>query len=194
MCGHFAALVKLFHRCVLTGQSGCFLLERGIRVNFGPDFSCFELCQNQIRLQMKGCTLGFQTFGLAGGAFSMSSIGVIQVTKASPRGVPQSPTGFSSTLQFCYKERHNPWHLKFSLGLSKERRKGFKDGDIHRGLASSRSTAVISQPAWSHHTAPLGSAPRAARPGPGCCRREGQVGRTPSQSPPPRPAAPRSRR
>ena len=130
-------------------------------------------------------------FGIAGG---LSPCLPQSFKPPKPHPVAQSCPGFSSMLQFRSKEQDNPWHLESSLGLSEERRKGYKDGDIRGGLPSSRSTAAISWPAWSHHRAPLSSAPWAAGPGPGCCHREGLAGRTPLRSPPPRLAAPRSRR
>lgn len=130
-------------------------------------------------------------FGIAGG---LSPCLPESFKPPKPHPVAQSSPGFSPMLQFRSKEQDNPWHLESSLGLSEERRKGGKDGDVRGRLASSRSTAAISRPAWSHHRAPLSSAPRVAGPGPGCCHREGPAGRTPSRSPPPRPAAPHSRR
>lgn len=103
---------------------------------------------------------------------------------------PQSPTGCKSMT----RSKTDSVAPQILLVPPQSKRKGFKDGGTHRRLANSRSIAVTSRPAGNHHTARLSSAPRAAGPGPGCCHRREQVGRTLSQSPPPRPAAPRSRR
>lgn len=169
-----------------------FLLECGIKVTLVLIFLSLSSLRTRYGFHIHGCTLGFQIFWNCWGTFSMSSTESFKPPKPHP--MAQSCPGFSSMLQFRSKEQDNPWHLESSLGLSEERRKGCKDGDIRGGLPSSRSTAAISWPAWSHHRAPLSSAPRVAGPGPGCCHREGPAGRTPLQSPPPRPAAPRSRR
>ena len=168
-----------------------FLLECGIRVTLVLIFLALSSVRTRYGFHIHGCTLGFQIFRNCWGTFSMSST-VIQATQASPCGSELSRIFLHAAVRS--KEQDNPWHLESSLGLSEERRKGYKDGDIRGGLPSSRSTAAISWPAWSHHRAPLSSAPWAAGPGPGCCHREGLAGRTPLRSPPPRLAAPRSRR
>lgn len=102
----------------------------------------------------------------------------------------QSPRGCNPMT----RSKPDPMAPQILLVPLQSKRKGFKDGSTHRGLANSRSIAVISRHAGNHHTVHLSSAPRAAGPGAGCCHRREQVGRTLSQSPPPRPAAPRSRR
>lgn len=169
-----------------------FLLECGIKVMLVLIFLALSSVRTGYGFHIRGCTLGLQMFQNCWGTFSTSSTESFKPPKPHP--VAQSSPGFASMLQFCSKEQDNPWHREPSLGLSEEGRKACKDGAVRGGLASSRSIAVISQPAWSHHRAPPSSAPRAAGPGPGCCHREGRAGRTPSRSPPPRPAAPRSRR
>lgn len=125
-----------------------FLLECGIKVMVGPDFSCFELCKNQIRLPHSWLHAGIANVSELLGDFLHIFHRVIQATQASPCG-----SGLSM-LQFCSKEQDNPWHLEPSLGFSEERRKACKDGAVRGGLASSGSTAVVSQPARSHHRAP----------------------------------------
>lgn len=126
--------------------------------------------------------------GITGDIFHVLH-GLIQVTKGLPCGSPSE----LYRLQFRYKEQDQLLGTSNSPCASQRKRKAFKDGGTHRGLANSRNRAVISRPAGNHHTAHLRSAPQVAGPGPGCCRRQGQVGRTLSRSPPPRPAALRSR-
>lgn len=90
--------------------------------------------------------------------------------------------GCSSILQFNYKEQD--WilgPLNSPCASPKKRRKRIKDGDPG-GRASSRSTAVTSQLARSRHTVHLRPGPQAAASGPGCCHRQGQVGRTLAQN------------
>lgn len=150
-----------------------------------PALRCLRTRNN---FQINGCKLGFHKFGNHWERFPCLH-GIIQVIKGMPF---RSHSAFPPCCSLITRSK-NPWRLKFSCASPKKKRKGLKAGGAHKGLANSRSTAVISQPAWSHHTAHLRSAPRAAGPAPGCCRRRGQAGRTLSQSPPPRPAAPRSR-
>lgn len=131
-----------------------------------------------------------QRLGITGDIFHVFH-GLIQESpKAYPMAYPQSSTGCS----LITRNKTDSMAPQTLLAPLQRKRKGFKDGGTHRGLANSRSRAAISRPSENHHTAHLGSAPQEAGPGPGCCRRQGQVGRTLSRSPPPRPAALHSRR
>lgn len=68
-CGHRAGLAKLFHRSVLTGQSRCFLLERGIKMTLVLIFLALRCKRTRYSVWINGCKLGFQTFGNQWGSF-----------------------------------------------------------------------------------------------------------------------------
>lgn len=146
--------------------------------DFGPDFLLPRCMRTRYNFKSK-CV------GIIGETFQVIP-GIIQETKRSPQAgltlkglqtVPQAAVSLQGA---------GPRPRTIS---SKDKRKGFKHGDPPRGLTSSRSTAGTSRLAWSRRTVHPRPVPRTAAPGPGCCRRQGWVGRTPSRSRPLRPAA-----
>lgn len=131
--------------------------------------------------------------GISGEVFHVLH-GIIQVIQGVTLGSPsQYHRLFLHAAVSLQGARLNPRISNSLRALLKERKRTERQWRTG-GLANSRSTAVTSQPARSHHTARLRTAPRAAGFGSGYCRRPGQVGRILSRSPPPRPGAPRSRR